>query len=92
MDNGRYTVNLSRKEHHPLLVNNNKQAEKRVIAVEKSLQRNSKKCKAYREAIKQYITDGHVRDIIKNDEYVDKILYLPHHAVFVQTKPLQNVE
>ncbi len=81
-DNERYTVGLPWKENHPVLIDNYKQAEERLIAVEKSLQRNPEKAKAYCNAMMQYIKDGHAREVNDDDDHADQIRYLPHHAVF----------
>lgn len=40
----------------------------------------------YKDAINQYLTDGHARLVTAEDEETCRISYLPHHPVFRQEK------
>ncbi|XP_028417205.1 uncharacterized protein LOC114541488 [Dendronephthya gigantea] len=85
-DGKRYTVGLPWMRNPPPLVNNYHQAFQRLISVEKSLKRNPKKAESYRNAMNQYLTDGHARETDQEDEKNEKARYLPHHAVFREDK------
>ncbi|XP_028408802.1 uncharacterized protein LOC114531378 [Dendronephthya gigantea] len=85
-DGERYTVGLPWMRNPPPLVNNYHQAFQRLISVEKRLKRNPKKTESYRNAMNQYLTDGHARETDQEDEKNEKARYLPQHAVFREDK------
>ena len=81
-DGDRYDAGLPWMKDHPPLVDNHQQAIQRLVSIERNLSKHSEKKRMYCEAVNQYIVDGHARAIDKVDEKVDKIRYLPYHAVF----------
>ena len=82
-ENNRYSVGLSWKEDTVALPNNRSIALSRMISLEKKFDRQPAKMK-YVETINQYIKDRHATKIDineRNDNFNNKVNYIPHHAV-----------
>ena len=75
-----------------MLIDNYKQAEERLIAVEKSLQRNPEKANAYCNAMKQYMKDGHAREVNDDDDHATRYATSPITLFSELTEPPRNVE
>ena len=50
------------------------------------LKKEPEQAQMYKEAINQYINDGHARETTVEDDAADRIHYLPHHPVFRKEK------
>ncbi|MEO0404760.1 MAG: hypothetical protein AAF193_07815, partial [Bacteroidota bacterium] len=85
-EGSRYEVGLPWKSNAPTLLPNYQQALKRLRRNEEKLSQDQRKQTMYKEAMHQYLKDGHAREITEEDQQASKIYYLPHHPVFREDK------
>ena len=85
-DGQRYEVSLPWRKICPELPSNQGLALKRLENVETRLRKQPEKAQMYKDAINQYLKDGHARLVTAEDEKIDRIHYLPQHPVFRQEK------
>ena len=85
-DGERYEVPLLWKRDAPPLRANYLQAVKRLEGVERQLRRNAERANAYKDAINQYVEKGFAVEVKEAFDGIEKVRYLPHHAVFREDK------
>ena len=85
-DGERYEVPLLWKRDAPPLRANYLQAVKRLEGVEWQLRRNAERANAYKDAINQYVEKGFAVEVKEAFDGIEKVRYLPHHAVFREDK------
>ena len=79
---GRYTVQLPWKENKDELKDNRKEAEKRLVSLERRLQRNPPLQAAYGAALRQMEEDGIISEVPDDELETDNVtFYLPHRPV-----------
>ena len=81
-----YEVPLLWKSDAPPLKSNYLQAVKRLEGVERQLRRNAERANAYQDAINQYVEKGFAVEVKEAADGIEKVRYLPHHAVFREDK------
>ena len=54
--------------------------------MERQLRRNAERANAYKDAINQYVEKGFAVEVKEACNGVEKVRYLPHHAVFREDK------
>ena len=83
-ENGRYVVNLPKKDSLTKLGDSRSQGLKRFYSLEKRLESTPELKKEYVEFMEEYIEMGHMSKI--NDAYDSEVsYYIPHHPVFKPT-------
>ena len=89
--NGRYEVELPWKEAHPALPNNYHLCVQRLRGLLKRLKHNPDVLFEYTSTIRDQLSQGIVEVIQPSEEDVEKIHYLPHHAVVRHNKDTTKV-
>ena len=82
----RYQVPLLWKSNASPLKSNSLQAVRRLEVVEGQLRRNAERANAYKDAINQYVEKGFPIEEKEAADGNEKVMYLPHHAVFREDK------
>ncbi|XP_062704554.1 uncharacterized protein LOC134286876 [Aedes albopictus] len=80
---GRYVVRLPRTDDSSVRLGGSRDiAEKRLLSIERRLQRNETTKAAYHEFMDEYLRLGHMRRIADPPNDTIDHCYLPHHAIF----------
>ncbi|XP_062713425.1 uncharacterized protein LOC134290324 [Aedes albopictus] len=83
---GRYVVRLPRTEEPTIRIGESRSiAERRMLSIERRLQRDETTRAAYNEFMAEYLRLGHMRKIADPPNDSIEHCYLPHHAVFKTT-------
>ncbi|XP_075150882.1 uncharacterized protein LOC142224991 [Haematobia irritans] len=85
MENGRYRVDLPFKSvppHGAPLSSNRYVAMSQFLRNERSLARKPELKTMYDEVIKEYLSLGHMKEVMAPKDSSDEYFYLPHHGVF----------
>ena len=83
-DLGRYETGLLWKDEEVMLRNNRPLAEKRLTNLERSLDKDSERAKAYYDTVDTYIAEGYARKLSPTEiaaKEPKNTWYLPHYAV-----------
>ena len=89
-DLGQYETGLLWKDEEIVLPNNRPLAEKRLTNLERSLDKDSEKAKAYYDTVDTYIAKDYARKLSPTEigtKEPQNTWYLPHHAVTNPNKP-----
>ena len=89
-DLGHYETGLLWKDEEVMLPNNRPLAEKRLTNLERSLDKDSERAKAYYDTVDTYIAEGYARKLSPTEiaaKEPKNTWYLPHYAVTNSNKP-----
>lgn len=89
---GRYTVRLpKRKETDVRLNNNRREALNMLVSSERRLMRNPGLREQYVTFMNEYQKLGHMRPVPALEIHRKDVYYLPHHAVFKASSPVDKI-
>ena len=77
---GKYAVNLPKKENHPFLGDNYQNAKNRLFSLKRKFQKNPKLGQEYTDIIDEQLQNGTIEKV-RGEGQVGKTFYLPHSAV-----------
>jgi len=78
---GRYIVHLPFKKHPPILGVSRDQATQRLFKLEKRFEKSPELRKEYNEAMKDYLSTGHLSKVNASMTEIQASYYIPHQAV-----------
>ncbi|XP_039310747.1 uncharacterized protein LOC120358929 [Solenopsis invicta] len=85
-NDGRFIVQLPVKEDKLMNLGDSEEiATRRFKHLEKRLIKSPKMYEEYKRFMDEYIQLGHMREVTQCSRSIDKIYYLPHHAVYKET-------
>uniref|UniRef100_A0A8D8SBS8 Integrase catalytic domain-containing protein n=1 Tax=Cacopsylla melanoneura TaxID=428564 RepID=A0A8D8SBS8_9HEMI len=82
---GRFTVALPFKESPDVLGDSYMNAKKRLLSLEKKLEKSPEFRQGYNEALRNFIDSGHMSLSDNHNVSGDPVFILPHHAVIKQS-------
>ena len=87
-EDGHYQLSLPWRHQPPILKNNHRVAESRMLSVKARLRRDHELHQMYSKSMQDYLDKGHASEV--PDEFLQndtEAWYLPHHPVFHPRKP-----
>ncbi|CAL1671850.1 unnamed protein product [Lasius platythorax] len=89
---GRYIVRLPKRTDPVVpLKNNRKEALQQLVGLERRLMRNALLREQYNTFLDEYHRLGHMVSIQANEVHSEDAYYLPHHAVFKKSGPVDKI-